>query len=331
MRGRWLVIGVMALGVVLAVVASVMRGRRGATLPLKPGTVLVITVGHGHLPLGPFASEAIEFAEVHGVSSQPAATRGALLSGRMPRDSGLVREGDTLRSDVATFPELMQQLGFESRVFKSGDGEAGAAGEQGVSWMLERGSAPTLALLHLDAWNVATAVTAATAPFLERLAQSALGERLVLVVVELEDLERPRLALRVPGHLLPPETGAGEVSLLDVAPTLLELYGIEVPTDWMEPFLLRPRTHAPRFFLYTDPLPAPDLDVDAVTLCAADFVYRCDPRGSPGESVLRRPPMPRQAPHLLLVADDDAAIAVELRRILSSAYGYRIEGGCMRR
>ncbi len=319
MRGRWLVTGVVALGVGMALLAAWMRGRRGAVLPLKPGTVLLVTVGAGELPaLGPFAADAIEFTASHGVSSELAATLGSIATSRMPRDHGLVRAGDALLPDRRTFAELLRPQGFRVALFTCSTLTARASGwargaelvletvapdaataaERAANWLLAAETAPALAWLHVDEWP-----QGAPAAFLDRLAPAA--DRLVLAVAELCDRERPRLALRVPGGLLAAGAQPRPVSLLDVAPTLLELFGAPVPTDWMEPFLLAPRTRAVRFFAFARPLAAPDLDADALTLRSGAFEFSADPAATPTERC--QPPEAR----------------AEALRILREAYGWQ--------
>lgn len=301
MRGRWLVVAVVVLGVVLALVAGWFRGRRGPTLPLKPGTVLVVTLGAGELPgLGPFAADTVDFTTTHGVSSELVASLGALATGRIPRANGLVRPGDTLAADVRTFCELLQPQGFRCAlftgsvlparasglargaaiVFENPAPDAATVADRAASWLLAADTAPALAWLHLDQWP-----DGAPAAFLDRLAP--LRDRLVLAVVALGSREFPRLRLRIPGGLLARHVDPRAVSLLDLAPTLLELYGAPVPTDWMEPFLLAPRGDAARFFAYAAPLPPPDLDADQVTLTAGAITHVCDPATPPHAEIQR--------------------------------------------
>ncbi len=327
------------LGVVLALVAAKARRERGPTLPLKPGSVLLFTTGRGAPGLGPFESSATLFPSTHGVSSELAASLAALVTSGMPRAIGVVRAGDALPVGIKTLAERLQGQRFTSAIFTSSqlafraNGLArGAAlvfenpaptpiavAERAVNWLQAQGDAPSFAWLHVDEWP-------ADAPpaFLDALAQGPLGERIVIASLALEDRSAPHLALRVPGGLIGHAPDLRDVSLLDVAPTLLELFGAEVPTDWMEPFLLAPHTRAARFFAYAQPLPAPDLDGDAVTLLAGRFAYHCDPRRTPPESVEhRREPRPGDPP--LAVADDDDLVRLELRRLLESAFHWRID------
>jgi len=336
-RGKWLVVVVVALGVVLAVVGANLRKERGPTLPLQPGTILLMTVGDGAAPLGPFATEAVAFPEAHGVSSDLAASLAAIATGRMPRIAGVVREGDVLHGGVATLAEKLAALRFSTALFTSSRLKFRASGlargatlvfenpspdatlvaQQALRWLAAQEQKPALAWLHVDAWP--EGAIGPIAPF----AQTPAGGRAVIVAVDLSDRARPKIALRVPGGLLAAGRDAHAVSLLDVAPTLLELYGVPIPGDWMEPFLLAPRTRAARFFAYAEPLPAPDLDADAITLDAGAFRWRCDPRATPRESVERVRP-PRAGDPTLPVADDDELVRGELRRIAESAFGWRI-------
>jgi hypothetical protein len=336
-RGKWLVVVVVAMGVVMAVVAERMRKERGPTLPLQPGTVLLLTVGDGAAPLGPFAAEAVAFPEVHGVSSELSASLAAIVTGRMPRVSGVVRDGDKVAGGVATLAEKLAALRFTTALFTSSrvafrasglargaalvfenpSPDAAAVAQQALRWLAAQDEKPALAWLHLDAWPEGAAA------LLEPFAKTPAGGRAVIVAVDLVDRARPKIALRVPGGLLTAGRDAHAVSLLDVAPTLLELYGVPIPGDWMEPFLLAPKSRAARFFAFAQPLPAPDLDGDAVTLDAGAYRWRCDPRATPRESVERMRP-PRAGDPPLAVADDDTRLRDELRRIAESAFGWRI-------
>jgi len=336
-RGKWLVVVVVAMGVVMAIVAAQMRKERGPTLPLQPGTVLLLTVGDGAAALGPFAAEAVGFPEAHGVSSELSASLAAIATGRMPRLSGVVRDGDKVANGVAMLVERLTSLRFTTALFTSSSLKFRASGlargaalvfenpspdaalvaQQALRWLAAQDEKPALAWLHLDAWPEGAAAQLAT------FAKTPAGGRAVIVAIELADRARPKVALRVPGGLLIAGRDAHAVSLLDVAPTLLELYGVPIPGDWMEPFLLAPRSKAARFFAFAQPLPAPDLDGDAVTLDAGAFRWRCDPRATPRESVERVRP-PRAGDPTLSVADDDERLRDELRRIAESAFGWRI-------
>lgn len=341
MRGRWLVVAMVALGVVLALVAAKARFGRGATLPLQPGSILLITVGDGALGLGPFESSAVRFPAAHGVSSELAASLAALATSRMPREIGVVREGDRLAPGVLTLAEQLQRLRFTTALFSSSrlsfresglgrgaallfeeGGDPATVATRAANWLTaQERDVPALAWLHVDAWPAATPPT-----FLDTLASGPLRDRLVIASLELESRATPRLALRVPGDLIGHAPDPREVSLLDVAPTLCELYGVPVPSGWMEPFLLAPRTRAARFFAFAEPLPAPDLDADAVTLLAGRFAYRCDPRATPAESVApRRAAQPGDPPLAASAAGDDERIRAELRRLLESAFHWRVD------
>jgi len=313
--GRSIVVAVLALGGALAVVGGVMRARRGPGLPLKPGTVLVVVAEHGALELGPLAAESVEFVNAHGVSSEPTATIAAILTGRMPRECGVVRAGDAKRADVPTLFERLAEQGFEGSEFT----DAARAAE----WLLarDRAQVPSVALLRLGGASAGEASAGDGSAQIARLAASPAGSRLVVVAVELDDPERPRLWLRIPGGLLRAGRDERDVSLLDVMPTLLELYGTSVPPELMEPFLLGPRTRAPRFFLFTRPLavaaattesPRGDAACDAVVLRAAGHVYSLDPAASPPEQVDGAPP-------------SDLPLRDELRRLLRLAFGYQVE------
>jgi hypothetical protein len=304
---------VVLLGIAMALLAGWMRGRRGAVLPLKPGTVLLVTLGAGELPaLGPFAEGATRFTASHGVSSELAATLGSIATSRMPRDHGLVRRGDSLRPDRRTFAELLRPQGFRTAIFtvsaeaarasgwargaelllENVASDAATAADRAVNWLLAAETRPALAWLHLDQWP-----DGAPAAFLDRLAPAA--DRLVLAVAALGDRERPILEFRVPGGFLATGATARPVSLLDLAPTLLELYGAPVPSDWMEPFLLAPHSRAVRFFAFARPLAAPDLDGDAVTLRSGALEYRSDPAETPAERC--QPPEARDEALRILV------------------------------
>jgi hypothetical protein len=310
-RGPIVVMVLLLAGGGLAAVGAWMRGRGEPRLPLEPGTILLVTAARGTLELGPFASGMVEYTAAHGVSSDVAATRAAIATGRMPRECGVARAGDPRRRDVPTIAERLVEQHFESATFTQDPaGAAGGGGSAAVAWLVARGDSPGFAWLDLE-----DAAAPAAAGFLEKLAESPLAERVVLVVVELGDPRSPRLRLRVPGGLLTPGFDRRDVSLLDVAPTLLELYGVSVPPDLMEPFLLAPRTRGPRFFLFTRPLaPAGTADdgSDAVELLAAGHRYALDPSASPPEQVDG-------------AATADPALRDELRRVLESAFRYRVE------
>ncbi len=328
------------LGVVLALVASKARLGRGATLPLKPGSVLLLTVGQGAPGLGPFEASAVRFPAAHGVSSELVASLAALVTSRMPREIGVARDGERLPIGVLTLAEQLERLRFTTAlftcsrlalrdsgiargaalVFENPEREPAAVAQRAVNWLAAQAEeAPALAWLHVDEWPAAT-----PAAFLDELWEGPLRDRLVIASLELESRAAPRLALRVPGGLIGSAPDARDVSLLDVAPTLCELYGVPVPSGWMEPFLLAPRTRAARFFAFAEPLPAPDQDADAVTLLAGRFAYRCDPRRTPAESVEQRR-VPRPGDPLLAVADDDELVLLELRRLLESAFHWKVD------
>lgn len=346
MRGRLLVIAMVALGIVLAAVAATFRGQRGPMLPLKPGAVLLFTVGEGRAPLGPFAADAVAFPQAHGVSPELAATLATIVTGQIPRATGLVRAGDHLLDGVATIAELLQFHRFTSAcftrsalpfrasgltrgaamTFENLEPDAASVAERAASWVLAAGDAPAFAWLHVDRWP-----DEAPPAFLDRLA-TALRDRLVVVAVELTPRAAPRLSLRVPGGLLQRRVDDHPMSLADIAPTLLELYGVPIPSGLMEPFLLAPQTRGARFFAYAEPLPEHGGDADALTLWAGGLVYHCDPRLTDGEresvaSLSRAPTAGGTAP---IVADDPEALA-ELRRIAAEAFGWqRDAAGVMR-
>lgn len=336
MRGRLAVVAMVAAGAALAVVAAIARERRGATLPLQPGSILLVTCGTGAPGLGPFAADAVAFPNAHGVSSETVASLAALHSGRMPRAAGVAREGDVLRAGVALLAERLHALRFTTAIFsrsrlalrdaglargaalvlENGAADAPGAAQQAVRWLEAQGDAPACAWLHVDEWP-----PDAPSEFLDALHAGPLGARVVVVRVDLARAAAPGLALRVPGGLLTAGEDARDVSLLDVVPTLLELYGIPVAPELMEPFLLAPRTRAPRFFAFGEPLPPPDLDADAVTLVAGDFEYRLDPRATPPEQVRPREGRGGARP----LPDDRAELLRELRRVLESGFHWRID------
>lgn len=320
MRGRLVVVALLVVGVALAVVAAVMRGRNVPRLPLAPGSALLIVAQRGGFDLGPFAAEAVEFTNAHGVSSDRAASIAAIETGRMPRESGCVHAIDSIRHDVPTVPLLLAPLGFASACFESTTGTVGfhgspppeppvdaeALSSRVADFFAQRGKAPTYAEFRIERDGAGV-----SAQLWRALSDESLRARLVVVAVALDDPQHPRLAIRLPRGLLPPHHESRDVSLLDVTPTLLETFGAPVERPLMEPFLLGPQTNAPRFFLFTEPLDARHdeslADCDAVRLRAAGRSYVVDPRATPNES-----------------SDDPRAIA-ELREFLYSAFGYRVE------
>jgi hypothetical protein len=241
----------------------------------------------------------------------------------MPRESGLVRSGDAIAAAVPVLGELLGQAGFVGAAFtareeplfrrgvlrgcttvvETGAGDAATTLERAGDWLLSRGTAPSFCHVHL-------AATPATAAFFARLRDAGLDRRAAIVAVSLEDPAKPELLLHLPAGLLPAEVAERDVSLLDVVPSLLEVFGLEVRPDLMEPFLLGPRTTAPRFFLFTEPLAPPPPEVegcDAVTLLAGGVRWLLDPRATQPERC------------------DTPSAAVEMRRILESAFGYELE------
>jgi hypothetical protein len=343
MRGRWAVLGIVLLGGGLAAAAALLRRGAGPRLPLRPGLVLLVTARRGTIDLEPLADGAVSFPRAHGVSSDPDATLGAIVTGRMPRESGLVRAGDAIARQVPVLAELLDEAGFEgaaisaagrrlreSGVFRgcrsveeagsggAGGGEEGAenpdlaaaACEGAADWLIERRTAPGFCHLHL-----AQAGAAALRSALERLRAAGAGERLVIAAVAYGDLAAPQLVLRLPPGLLPRVRDERNVSLLDVVPTLLECFGLPGRPGLMEPWLLGPRSQSPRCLLFAVPLepPPPEQEgCDAVTLLAPPHRYSLDPRASPHEQ-LHGP------------APEDPELLAALRRLLESTFGYRIE------
>lgn len=326
MRGKLLAIGIVVLGAGMAAAGIWMRGRGRPRLPLQPGAILLITVEEGGVALGVLAPGAVEFTRAHGVSSEAEATLAAIVTGRMPRESGLVRAGDAIARDLPVLGELLGEAGFAgaafsaraSPLFQSGvwrgcatvvedaaEGGSDRACARAADWLLARGTEPSFCHLHLG--RPAADHEPALASAVERLHAAGSGGRTVIVAASLADRAAPRLLLRLPPGLLRGGRDERDVSLLDVVPTLLELFGIPIRPGLMEPFLLAPRDRAPRFFLFTRPLAPPEEGCDAVRLLAGGRTYALDPAASPPENVA------------------DPALRDELRRILRAAFGYEVE------
>lgn len=285
MRGRLAVVLVLLLGVGLALTGILARGRGKPRLPLEPGILLLLTADRGDWQLASVADGVVAFPNVHGVSSDHAASVGAILTGRMPRENGLVRAGDAIASGCPVVADLLAQIGFVAAT--------------GVDLPTAR---PLFRHVHVE-----QATRTDAARLLGEAGPAAIA-RTVALAISLEDPEHPQLALRLPPGLIAKSIDEREVSLLDVAPTLLELFGVPIPADWMEPFLLAPRNPAPRFFLYTRPsTDAAQRDVDAITLLAAERRYSLDPAATPPEQC------------------SDESARSELRQILGSAFHYRLE------
>src|SRR5215467_4938519 len=108
--GRRIVVAIVAAGVGLGLVGLLMRGARGPSLPFKPGSLVIVTTTAP--PEGEDDPAATRFEFAVAPSSELVANLGALMTGRMPRESGLVRAGDKLSAEVATLAEAAADQGF---------------------------------------------------------------------------------------------------------------------------------------------------------------------------------------------------------------------------
>ena len=145
--------------------------------------------------------------------------------------------------------------------------------------------------------------------------------RPVVVVEELARGGRVPLSLRLPVALLPSRVDVRPVSLIDVAPSLFELFGVRAPDPTGPPFLLDSDFRGPHFVLATRPLAGAFADADDVWLYTKGVAYVNAPsRGRATEiDAITRDDSPAQA------VDHDAALVAELRTVLTRGFGYRFE------
>src|SRR5574342_756298 len=102
--GRRIVVAIVAAGAALGLAGLLMRGARGPGLPFKPGSLVIVTTTAA--ATGEDDAETTRFDFAVAPSSELVANLGALMTGRMPRESGLVRAGEKLSAGVATLAEV---------------------------------------------------------------------------------------------------------------------------------------------------------------------------------------------------------------------------------
>jgi hypothetical protein len=340
MSGRRIVVAVVAAGAALGFVGLMMRGARGPSLPFHPGSLVIVTTTAA--PEGDDDPAATRFDFAVAPSSELAANLGALMTGRMPRESGLVRAGDKLSAEVATLAEAAADQGFAARAFiAAGDGvdwrgggllrgfkeidEAGDAelATRAAEWLTARGTAPSFALLHFSG--------GATAAAAERQLLDRLRERDLLghtTLVRVHSLANPGwhmpLSLRPPAPILEKRIDERPVSLVDVVPSVCELFGIRLPDGPGPPFLLDPHWRGPRYVLSTSPLKGEFADADELMLCLKGVGWIDRPtRGDPDELdaiVKFEGPGRGQRPD-----EHDAALVADFRKVVGELFGYRFE------
>src|SRR6185295_14059123 len=265
--GRWIVVAIVVVGIGMGLVGFLFRGVRRLSLPLKPGSIVVVTCEEAlqdrTTSEGPAVDSVFDASDVNATrfdfaiapSSELAANLGALLTGRMPRENGLVRGaaaggGDSLRADVPTLAEIAGDQGFVSAAFSSGAAQTSTAfakasgllrgftkcvaspgssddqsAAEAAKWLAERGTSPSLVWLHLSG---ASRSAASQEPldtvreFISRLCEQGTLDHAAIVVVDGLRHDalggRVRLSMRLPVALVPLRIDARPVSLIDVAP-----------------------------------------------------------------------------------------------------------------
>lgn len=347
--GRTIALAILALGALLGFLGWRMRGARRPTLPFKPGAIVVL-VGGG-TPAAPPEPEATRFELAFAPSTEVVANLASLLTGRMPRACGVVRAGDRLPSDVATLAEIVSEQGFATAAFVAADAVDwnGAGLLRGIAephvlpesptappptsrdlatraleWLAARGTAPSFLLVRFGDGDP----DAGVAEFQRRAREQGLvdhavilhvGERLFAPPTGAEFDTPVALELRLPVALLPARSDRRPVALIDVVPTLLELFGVRGPEDLGPPFLLDPHWRGPRFVLTTRPLAAPFADCDEVVVWSGRVRFVHAPlTGGAGlvDAVFREP---TAAP------ERDPALVADFHRVLTEGFGYRLD------
>jgi hypothetical protein len=322
--GRWIVLVIVVFGAGMGLAGLLLRAARGPSLPLKPGALVVVTCETATRGGEDGAADPhwTRFSFAVAPSSELVANLGSLFTGKMPRESGLVREGDTLRGELPTLAEIAKEQGFAaaafvaldadaekraglSRGFSSVDARAGVPDAElaakAAEWLLARGTAPSLAWLHVRSED-------AVDGFVSRLHEHGVDEHAVVVTtgpLAPEAGGRIRLALRLPVALLPLRVDPEPVSLVDVFASVAEAFGIRAPDGIGTPFLLHPDVHGPHFVLSTRPLSGAFADADEVWLHASKVEYENAPRTGSREP--------------------DTPLAKELRGVVEDGFGYRFE------
>jgi len=334
--GRWIVLVIVVVGAGMGLAGLLLRAARGPGLPMKPGAFVVVTCeAAARATAG--ASEIVdprvtEFRFAVLPSSEFDADLGALFTGKMPRESGLVRDGDALRADLPTLAEIAAGQGFATAAFvaldaeelrrsglargfdrvvaKRGAGDPELATEV-AEWLVGRGTAPSFAWLHLPSDEAVTGLLA-------RMHEQHVDDHAaVLVVGPLVWLPAPKdadrlhwcgrttMTLHLPAPLLPLRVDPQPVSLVDVVASLCEVFGVRAPDGIGTPWLLHPDARGPHFLLSTRPLSGAFADADEVWLHTSKVEYENAPlTGSP---------------------EPDTPLARELRTVVEDGFGYRFE------
>ena len=334
--GRWIVLAIVGLGAGMGLAGFLLREARGPSLPLKPGAIVVVTCETVARKFVSFEGEPVDpnrttFSAAVAPSSELVASLGSLWTGKMPRESGLVREGDALRADLPTLAEIATGQGFAaaafvvrdagewkesglSRGFASVDARPAASdadlAEKADEWLIARGTAPTLAWLHLKSDEVVWL-------FVESLRERGALDHAALVVVRplaSSDADGPHtlprgghveLSLRLPVALLPLRVDPQVVSLVDVVASLCEAFGVRAPDGIGTPWLLHPDAREPHFVLSTRPLAGAFADADEVWLHTSKVEYVNAPASGSFE--------------------ENTPLAKELRGVVAERFGYRFE------
>jgi hypothetical protein len=357
--GRWIVVVIVVLGAGMGLAGLLLRERRGPSLPLKPGAIVVVTCETVARQIVSFEGEPADpnrtsFPTAVAPSSEFVANLGSLWTGKMPRESGLVREGDALRREVPTLAEIAVGQGFAAAAFVEFDGERlrssglsrgfgqfvtstapnGAdVATQAAQWLVERGREPSLAWLHSKSDE-------AGALFVEGLRKQGVLDHAAIVMVRplsgsdadgvhtLPRGGRVGLSLRLPVALLPLRIDPDPVSLIDVVASLCEVFGIRAPDGIGTPWLLHPQSAEPRFVLSTRPLAGAFADADEVWLFSAKATYVNAPAREIGggiDEVTDGAPWFPDTHEGSRVFDSGSAMTAALRKTIEDRFAYRFE------
>jgi hypothetical protein len=358
--GRWIVLAIVVLGAGMGFAGFLLREARGPGLPLKPGAIVVVTCETVAHRIVQFEGEPADparttFSAAVAPSSELVASLGSLWTGKMPRESGLVREGDALRADLPTLAEIATGQGFVaaafvarhagelkesglSRGFTSVDARPAASdadlAEKADEWIIARGTAPTLAWLHLRSDEVVWL-------FVESLRERGVLDHAALVVVRplaSADADGPHtlprgghveLSLRLPVALLPLRVDPQPVSLVDVVASLCEAFGIRAPDGIGTPWLLHPQSAEPNFVLSTRPLAGQFADADELWLYSAKVTYVNAPAREIGggiDRVTEGEPYFHDTHEGSRLFDSDSPTTAALRKVIEDRFAYRFDG-----
>jgi len=358
--GRWIVLAIVGLGAGMGLAGLLLREARGPSLPLKPGAIIVVTWESSTREQGVRVARDSDSRITHfelavAPSSELAANLGALFTGKMPRESGLVRAGDALRGELPTLAEIVAAQGFATAAFVAVgalDGEAlkrsglahgfatvvASAGTsdaelatKAAAWLAARGTAPSLAWLH---WKTDAAIDGLLAQLRER----AVDDHALVVAAgplagETSGTTGARplarggftsLSLQLPVALLPLRVDPQVVSLVDVVASVAEAFGIRAPDGIGTPYLLHPDVREAHLVLATRPLAGAFADADEVWLYSNRATYVNAP--ARGESETWREGRPWSASgdggglH-----DLDGPNLEQARQVVAERFGYRFE------